>query len=113
MNACVELPAGTYRLGEPGEERAVTLERVLSTAEQLNTVEPALWHRGECDEIILKGMLDKHFRFTGSQRARAILDDWEHSRARFVKVFPMEYRRALGEIDTPAHDAWRQAAAAA
>jgi toxoflavin biosynthesis protein ToxD len=29
LDACVELPAGTYLLGEPGEERAVTLERVL------------------------------------------------------------------------------------
>ena len=29
MNACVELPAGTYRLGEPGEERAVAIGRVL------------------------------------------------------------------------------------
>jgi formylglycine-generating enzyme required for sulfatase activity len=29
LGACVELPAGTYRLGEPGEERAVALERVL------------------------------------------------------------------------------------
>jgi formylglycine-generating enzyme required for sulfatase activity len=29
LDACVELPAGTYRLGEPGEERTVTLRRVL------------------------------------------------------------------------------------
>jgi formylglycine-generating enzyme required for sulfatase activity len=29
LDACVELRPGTYRLGEPGEERAVTLERVL------------------------------------------------------------------------------------
>jgi formylglycine-generating enzyme required for sulfatase activity len=29
VNGCVELPAGTYQLGEPGEEREVVLERVL------------------------------------------------------------------------------------
>jgi formylglycine-generating enzyme required for sulfatase activity len=29
LDACVELPAGIYRLGEPGEERAVAIERVL------------------------------------------------------------------------------------
>jgi formylglycine-generating enzyme required for sulfatase activity len=29
LDACVELRPGTYRLGEPGEERAVRLERVL------------------------------------------------------------------------------------
>jgi toxoflavin biosynthesis protein ToxD len=29
LGACVEVPAGTYRLGEPGHERAVTIGRVL------------------------------------------------------------------------------------
>jgi formylglycine-generating enzyme required for sulfatase activity len=29
VNGCIELPAATYPLGEPGEEREVTLERVL------------------------------------------------------------------------------------
>jgi formylglycine-generating enzyme required for sulfatase activity len=29
LDAAVELPAGSYRLGEPGEERAVEIERVL------------------------------------------------------------------------------------
>jgi glutamate synthase (NADPH/NADH) large chain len=47
----------------------------------------------------LKGLIEKHFRLTGSQKAREILDDWDKSRARFVKVFPHEYRRALGEIN--------------
>jgi glutamate synthase (NADPH/NADH) large chain len=76
----------------------VGLDRVLSTSEQLKGVEPAIWHRGECDEIILKDLLERHFKFTGSEKARAILDDWERSRALFVKVFPHEYRRALGEM---------------
>ena len=76
----------------------VGLEKVLSTAQQLQTVEPAIWHRGECDEIILKGLIEKHFKYTGSERARAILDDWERSRDQFVKVFPGEYKRALAEL---------------
>ncbi|MCM5570867.1 glutamate synthase-related protein [Burkholderiaceae bacterium FT117] len=76
----------------------VGLDRVLPTSEQLQKVEPAVWHRGECDEIILKELLERHFRFTGSEKARAILDDWERGRGLFVKVFPHEYRRALGEM---------------
>jgi len=76
----------------------VGLDRVLPTSEQLQKVEPAVWHRGECDEIILKELLERHFRFTGSEKARAILDDWERGRGLFVKVFPNEYRRALGEM---------------
>ena len=76
----------------------VGLEKVLSTSEQLVQTDPATWHRGECDEIILKGLIEKHFRLTGSEKARAILDHWDRSRAQFVKVFPSEYKRALGEI---------------
>ena len=76
----------------------VGLDKVLSTAEQLVQTDPATWHRGECDEIILKGLIEKHFKHTGSERARALLEDWDAARARFVKVFPSEYRRALGEI---------------
>ncbi|MEB2350243.1 MAG: glutamate synthase-related protein [Burkholderiaceae bacterium] len=76
----------------------VGLEPVLSTSGQLARTDPATWHRGECDEIILKGLVEQHFRFTGSKKARTILDHWERSRAAFVKVFPGEYRRALGEL---------------
>ncbi len=76
----------------------VGLEKVLSTSEQLVQTDPSTWHRGECDEIILKGLIEKHFKYTGSEKARAILDDWDNARTRFVKVFPSEYRRALGEL---------------
>jgi glutamate synthase (NADPH/NADH) large chain/glutamate synthase (ferredoxin) len=60
--------------------------------------DPASWHRGECDEIVLKGLIEKHFKYTGSEKARAILDDWDRARLAFVKVFPNEYKRALGEL---------------
>ncbi len=50
------------------------------------------------DELILKGLIERHARFTGSPRARQILDDWATWRGRFVKVFPHEYRRALAEM---------------
>jgi len=33
--------------------------------------------------------------FTGSDRARTLLDDWEVELTRFVKVMPRDYRRAL------------------
>ena len=46
----------------------------------------------------LKGMIERHCKYTGSEKARRMLDDWEESLARFVKVFPMEYRRVLGQM---------------
>jgi glutamate synthase (NADPH/NADH) large chain len=54
--------------------------------------------QGETDEVILKRLVETHFKSTGSIRAREILSDWASQRARFVKVFPNEYRRALGEM---------------
>ena len=32
------------------------------------------------------------------ERARALLDNWNEARAKFVKVFPNEYKRALGDM---------------
>jgi len=55
-------------------------------------------HLGLADEVLLKSLIEKHARYTGSVQARRILDDWANSRARFVKVMPNEYRRALTEM---------------
>ncbi len=37
-------------------------------------------------------------RYTGSERAKEILENWTSERKKFVKVFPSEYRRALKEL---------------
>jgi glutamate synthase domain-containing protein 3 len=75
----------------------VTLEKVQSAAEQEATGDKALWHHGQTDEATLKKLLEDHHKWTGSLRARHIMDHWVESRAKFVKVFPNEYKRALAE----------------
>jgi glutamate synthase (NADPH/NADH) large chain len=50
------------------------------------------------DESDLRRLIENHARYTGSKRAQEILDKWAQYRARFVKVFPKEYRRALAEL---------------
>ena len=76
----------------------VSLTKVLTAAEQKETVEASLWHRGQSDEAQLKKLLEEHNRWTGSKRARELLDNWELARLKFVKVFPNEYKRALATI---------------
>ncbi len=76
----------------------VSLEKVLPAAEQRVGIDRAIWHRGQTDEEQLKALLADHNRWTGSRRARELLDNWDEARAKFVKVFPTEYKRALGEI---------------
>ncbi|MBK7001452.1 MAG: glutamate synthase subunit alpha [Rhodoferax sp.] len=73
----------------------VAMEKVLDAAEQEASVPQAIWHKGESDEAQLKQLLAEHHRWTGSKRARELLDDWSVARTRFVKVFPLEYKRAL------------------
>ncbi len=43
----------------------------------------------------LRDMLEKHLTYTGSARARMILRNWETHLPYFVKVMPVDYRRAL------------------
>ncbi len=76
----------------------VTLEKVLTVKEQEAAVDRAVWHRDQADETQLKKLLEDHNRWTGSKRARELLDNWADARQKFVKVFPTEYKRALGEI---------------
>jgi glutamate synthase (NADPH/NADH) large chain len=73
----------------------VALEKVLPQAEQAAGSPAAAWHRGQSDEQQLRKLVEDHHRWTGSLRAREILDDWAGARSRFVKVFPNEYKRAL------------------
>ena len=76
----------------------VSLEKVLTAAEQAATIDKAIWHASQSDEAQLKQLLQDHNRWTGSKRARELLDTWDVARTRFVKVFPNEYKRALGEL---------------
>jgi len=50
------------------------------------------------DIALLRRMIEQHLRFTGSPLARGILDNWHNKIHQFVKVMPMEYRRALGRM---------------
>ncbi len=73
----------------------VALEPVLSAAEQRAAGHAGAWHNGLADEVQVKKLLEDHNRWTGSKRARELLDTWDQARGRFVKVFPVEYKRAL------------------
>jgi glutamate synthase (NADPH/NADH) large chain len=46
----------------------------------------------------LHKLIANHLLYTGSARAKVLLDNWAEIRHRFVKVMPVEYRRALREI---------------
>ena len=46
----------------------------------------------------LKALIERHKSFTGSDLATRILENWAGYLPRFKKVMPVEYRRALAEM---------------
>ena len=73
----------------------VAVEKLLPASEQ---PKDKPMHNGRADEEQLKELISRHAEFTGSARAKAILADWESYRAKFFKIYPHEYRRALEEM---------------
>jgi glutamate synthase domain-containing protein 3 len=45
----------------------------------------------------VRGMIERHLRYTGSAVAKAILDDWNNALGDFVRVMPVDYKRVLQE----------------
>jgi glutamate synthase (ferredoxin) len=53
------------------------------------------------DEIAdLRQMIQRHADYTGSQRAIALLADWENTLSKMVRVMPRDYKRVIQAIKT-------------
>ena len=82
----------------------VAIEPVLAAKQQEQEQGIALFHpmtRGaerEADDVILRRLVENHFRYTGSFCARDLVSNWDIARGKFVKVMPVEYKRALAEM---------------
>lgn len=64
----------------------------------LATVDLESIHKGSEDEELLLSLIKEHEAATGSPKAGRILREWEDMIPKFVKVFPVEYRQALGKM---------------
>ncbi|MFN7953798.1 MAG: glutamate synthase large subunit [bacterium] len=51
------------------------------------------------DQALVKRLVENHFRYTGSPRAHWVLDHWQEATHKFVKVMPVDYRRALEKLE--------------
>ena len=47
------------------------------------------------DIATLNELIEKHYKYTNSTVAKAILDDWKNALSNFVKVMPRDYKRVL------------------
>ena len=74
----------------------VALEKVEAADAAIGKVQ----HLNQPDEVTLKALIENHAKYTGSVRASSLLADWTTSRSKFIKVMPIEYKRALTELAT-------------
>ena len=56
------------------------------------------------DSGFLYSVIKRHVEYTGSRYAARILEDWDEILPLFVKVMPVEYRRALKRLETEADE---------
>jgi len=52
----------------------------------------------EEDKKLLHNLIAQHQKWTGSSRAKYILDAWPDMVGKFVKVVPIDYRKALEKM---------------
>lgn len=73
---------------------AVTLDKVVAADGDKGNAQ----HLDQADEVTLKDLIKNHAALTDSQCAKDILADWDKARGTFIKVMPIEYKRALTEL---------------
>jgi glutamate synthase domain-containing protein 3 len=52
----------------------------------------------EADEQAVLDLVRRHVKYTSSARGQYVLDNWEQLKSKFVKVMPVDYKRALVEM---------------
>jgi glutamate synthase (NADPH/NADH) large chain len=50
------------------------------------------------DALRLSRLIQRHVHYTDSARGRQILENWNEYLPKFIKVMPVDYRRALQEM---------------
>jgi glutamate synthase (NADPH/NADH) large chain len=88
-NFAAGMSGGVAYVYDPNETFLVNCNLELVELESVSAVE---------DIAELHKMVSNHQRYTGSEVANAILNDWDNSLSHFVKVMPVDYKRALKEI---------------
>ncbi len=62
------------------------------------------------DALRLRQLVERHLGYTGSPVAQRLLDHWAESLPKFVKVMPVDYRRALTQLLAEQQAAFAEAA---
>ncbi len=71
------------------DENSTLKNRINSQMVDLELIE----EKKESDEI--KSMVEEYLKYTGSKEAKTLLDDWDATLLKIIKVMPKDYKRVL------------------
>jgi glutamate synthase (NADPH) large chain len=64
----------------------------------VSVADPGMGDLLRFDAERLRILVERHLLHTGSARAKTLLDNWSASLAKFVKVMPTDYAKALADL---------------
>jgi len=88
-NFAAGMSGGIAYIWDPQGKMAARVNKEMVDLEEVTQAEEA---------IALKGMIEKHLEYTGSGSAKEILADWKHNAAKFLKVMPRDFKRAMADL---------------
>jgi glutamate synthase domain-containing protein 3 len=56
----------------------------------------SVWHAD--DQALLRDLIERHWRWTASRQGKRLLDAWTDVVGKFVKIMPIDYRKALARL---------------
>ncbi|NEZ55544.1 glutamate synthase large subunit [Adonisia turfae] len=84
---------------------AYVLDEAGDFATRCNTEMVDLERLKEAEEIAdLREMIEKHHRYTGSHKAKTVIDHWESVLPKFVRVIPRDYKRVIQSLQQALQD---------
>jgi glutamate synthase domain-containing protein 3 len=78
---------------------AYVLDEVGDFPGRVNTQMVGVERMEDAEEIAkVRGMIERHLKYTGSSRAKHVLDKWDALVPKFVRVMPKDFKRAVASL---------------
>ncbi|MCK4875577.1 MAG: glutamate synthase subunit alpha, partial [Sulfurimonas sp.] len=88
-NFAAGMSGGIAYIYDEHNNLAKRINRGMVDLDKIETVE---------DENEVKDMIENYIKYTSSKEASKILNNWETSRDKFIKVMPIDYKRVLAHL---------------
>jgi glutamate synthase (ferredoxin) len=67
--------------------------------DRVNTQMVGVESLDDSEEIAkVRGMIERHLQYTGSTRAKEVLDNWDAHVTKFVRIMPKDFKRAVASL---------------